>query len=52
VAAVQAYFAGLADPQQMVVEAVLARGEQLSQLVDGWIVVQVHHKAPITLFVG
>src|SRR5690606_31418960 len=50
--AVEANLARLADPQEVVVEAVLARGEQLSQLVDRGLVVQVHHKAPYYPFIG
>jgi len=47
-AAVEFYIAGCADPEDMVVVAVLARCEQSSQLIDSRLIVQIHVKAPLT----
>lgn len=44
--------AGVVDPQQVVIEIVLARGKQLSELIDRWLLVQIHHKAPYYPLVG
>jgi hypothetical protein len=36
----------------VVIEIVLARGKQLSELIDRWLLVQIHHKAPYYPLVG
>ncbi|MCY1438574.1 hypothetical protein D9M71_547790 [compost metagenome] len=46
---VQAHFTGFAYPENVAVECVLARGEQPGQFVNSRLIVQIHHKAPLTI---
>jgi hypothetical protein len=48
--AVDMNLARLADPQNMAVVAVFLRSEHTSQFFDSWLIVQIHHKNPLTIW--